>query len=251
MSSSFWITLVVTVGSILYACFEHVEIRDEFSTAIGYERLKSGLKLFLLWAVPAGTLVATIWSAWESYESEKKSSAQVEEIRRQSNELVRIDGISKQQSNDLSATKSSLNQAKQELKKAGPRRLTDDEKRLAISLLQSIPKVQFNFGLNTQIEDSDGLFRDLVEVLAGAGFRFCEANWYTFSAGRFGGIMVSASSNPVVTDAILRSFNAVGLNAKSGTSSNRGYVTRADGGFNGNVPCDAGETIAIEIGYKW
>ena len=144
-----------------------------------------------------------------------------------------------------------LSTSLQELKKVGQRRLTDDEKRLAISLLQNVPKVQFNFGLNHNIEDSDELLKDLVDVLAGAGFRFCNAKWYTFSGARVNGIWVSQSSNPVITDAILKSFNAVGLNAKSGTRPNPGNVTGSvGGGYNGTVPCDEGETIAIEIGYK-
>ena len=72
MSVSFWINLAVCIGALVLACFEHHEFHQSFKSAIGKERRKKAGKLLLLWALPVGTLIATLVSARESVTLEEK-----------------------------------------------------------------------------------------------------------------------------------------------------------------------------------
>lgn len=72
MSVSFWINLVVCFGALVFACFEHTEFQKAFKSATGKKRRNNAAKLVLLWVLPAGTLVATLFSARESIILENK-----------------------------------------------------------------------------------------------------------------------------------------------------------------------------------
>jgi hypothetical protein len=56
----------------MYACFEHDDIWMALKSSEKRDRTLSLVKLLLLWVIPIGTLIATIASARESIETDKK-----------------------------------------------------------------------------------------------------------------------------------------------------------------------------------
>lgn len=161
-------SLFVCVVAFIVVIDDHSDARTEFRESIGSKKFWKGIKVFAIWGVAFGSLVATLVLGWESFRDDEKQTERDNQYSRVANQLTQATNALFIISNRAANAESKAENIEQRTKwrQITPKQMEDFKKLTAM-----IKKIPVRVSIGQECGDVESFSRQLRDMLNNAGFK--------------------------------------------------------------------------------